>query len=81
MQSQNITDLESRVICFFAKQTPKFVEALKYHWQNYKNAESGVPMKLFGNSTILRAEIPPEATGVWKDILKPSPEKKRPPKP
>ena len=75
VQSQNISDLGSRVICLRPLQTKKFVEILKYHWQNYKNAESAVPMKLFGRAGIFSADVPPEATGVWKNILKPSPEK------
>ena len=75
VQSQSISELESRVICFLPQQTPKFVEVLKYHWQNYKNAESAVPMKLFDRSGMFGSEMPPEATGVWKDILKASPEK------
>ena len=74
VQNQNISDLESRVMCLLPLQTKTFVEILKYHWQNYKNAESAVPMKLFGRVGIFSAGVPPEATGVWKDILKPSPE-------
>ena len=75
VQSQNISDLESRVICLLRLQTKKFVEILKYHWQSYKNAESALPMKLFGRVGIFSADVPPEATWVWKDILKPSPER------
>ena len=75
VQSQSISELESRVICILPQQTPKFVEVLKYHWQNYKNAESAVPMKLFDRSGMFGSEMPPEATGVWRDILKASPEK------
>ncbi|CAJ1442673.1 unnamed protein product [Effrenium voratum] len=75
VQSQCISELEARVICLLPQQTVKFRETLAYHWQNYKNAESGVPMKLFGKSGILGADAPAEASGVWKEILKPSAEK------
>lgn len=70
--SQNISDLEASVICALPSQTQVFRDLLKYHWQNYKNAESGVPMKLFA---FIDAEVPVEATGTWKNILAPSPEK------
>ena len=72
IQSQNISDLEGRVICALPFQTPVFLQALKYHWQNYKNQESAVPMKLF---SFINADIPVEATGVWKEIMSPSPSK------
>ena len=72
VQSQNISELEGRVILSLPFQTEKFRSMLKYHWQNYKNAESAVPMKMFLQ---MDADVPPEATGVWKEILSPSAEK------
>ena len=76
VQSQNISDLEARVICMLPQQTEQFLQSLKYHWQNYKNAESAAPLKLFGRSGVFGSDIiPPEAQGVWTAILKPSPEK------
>ena len=68
VSAQNISELEKRVICALPHQTEEFRTLLKYHWQNYKNAESAVPMKLF---TFINADVPPEATGVWKEILAP----------
>ena len=72
VQSQSISDLEARVVCALPCQTEEFRKGLAYHWQNYKNAESAVPMKMFN---FLNADMPQEASGVWKDILSPSPEK------
>ena len=72
VQSQSISDLEARIVCALPCQTEEFRKGLAYHWQNYKNAESAVPMKMFN---FLNADMPQEASGVWKDILSPSPEK------
>ena len=70
--SQNISELEARVILNLPLQTDQFVSELKYHWQNYKNAESAVPMEMF---THISSDVPPEAQGVWKEIMTPSPAK------
>ena len=70
--SQNISELEGRVICNLPFQTDEFVSDLKYHWQNYKNAESAVPMKMF---TYISSDVPPEAQGIWKEIMTPAPAK------
>ena len=72
VQSQNISLLEKQVICALPHQTAKFRTLLSYHWQNFKNAESAVPMKVF---SYINAEAPLEATGVWKEIMAPSAEK------
>ena len=70
--TQNISDLEAKVICLLPSQTDTFLKELSYHWQNYKNFESAVPMKLF---EFMGELVPPEASGVWKDILTPSAKK------
>ena len=72
VQSQNISGLEKQVICALPHQTARFRSLLSYHWQNFKSAESGVPMKVF---THINSDVPPEATGVWKDIMSSSAEK------
>ncbi|CAE7221764.1 unnamed protein product [Symbiodinium sp. CCMP2592] len=44
---QRISDLESKVVTFLPEQTSEFGRKLEQHWQNYKVAESAVPMKFF----------------------------------
>ena len=48
------------MICALPYQTDTFLNVLKYHWQNYKNQESAVPMKLF---SLINAEVPVEVDG------------------
>ena len=35
------------MVMMLSHQTETFLNALQYHWQNYKTGESGVPLSCF----------------------------------
>ena len=70
---QRITDLESKVLLHLPQQTAGFKAALEDHWQNFKVAESGCPMKFF--TTLIGFEKVPCRSELWTSIMAPSPSK------
>ena len=44
-----ISQQEKAFIKLYVHQAPEFTELLEYHWQNFKVAESAVPLKIWAN--------------------------------
>ena len=68
---------ERAFIKLWRHQTPEFLQLLEYHWQNFKVAESAVPLKIWAmpdlspDTKVVRARSKP----LWQSIMKWSPEK------
>ena len=69
---------ERAFIKLWRHQTPEFLQLLEYHWQNFKVAESAVPLKIWAmpdlspDTKVVRAD---RSKPLWQSIMKWSPEK------
>jgi len=74
VESHKISEAETTVLMRFPGVSETFMNALDYHWQNYKAAESAMPLKLLASPENFSVDIS-GAPGVWAAIYTPSPEK------
>ena len=65
--SRKISDWEGMLM--LPSPASKFIDALEVHWNNYKTADSAIPMKVFGMNTF-SADIS-EEQNVWRKIFEP----------
>ena len=69
---------ERAFIKLWRHQTPEFLQLLEYHWQNFKVAESAVPLKIWAmpdlspDTKVVRAD---RSKPLWQSIMKWSPKK------
>lgn len=76
--TQSISELEEKVIKIIPSQTDALQEKLAYHWQNYKVAESGVPLSYITNDAWLYGTKPRDASNAaWAQIQLISAEKRQ----
>ena len=74
----SISAVERNFIKLYRHQSPEFLKLLDYHWQNFKVAESAVPLKVWSTGDLspdtkqVRAD---RSKPIWSQILKWSPEK------
>ena len=61
----------------YPHQAPEFVTLLEYHWQNFKVAESAVPLKVWTNSDLSPdlKQVRSNGKSLWSQILKWTPGK------
>lgn len=72
-----ITQAEKAFIKLYVHQAPEFLQLLEYHWQNFKVAESAVPLKIWSNADLSPDTKQSRANGkpLWMKILKWTPGK------
>ena len=76
--TQSISDLEEKVIKLIPAQTAACQRKLAYHWQNFKVAESGVPLASVTNDAwIYGTKQGHNASALWEKILMVSEEKRQ----
>ena len=76
--TQIISDLEENVIRIMPAQTEACQAKLAYHWQNFKVAESGVPLKYITNVSWLYGTKPRDGSNaLWALIQTVTPEKRQ----
>jgi hypothetical protein len=68
VEGDRISDLEQRVVMMLPHQTETFLNALQYHWHNYKTNESGAPLSYFESELGLLAKIESDKNGVWAEV-------------
>ena len=75
--SVNIQPNEKAFIKLYPHQAEEFVKLLNYHWQNFKVAESAVPLKVWLNADLSPETKVSRANGqaLWVSILQWSPAK------
>ena len=74
VESYKISEAETHVLLMFPGMTDAFMNALDYHWHNYKASESAVPLKLLATPENFSVKIE-GAPGVWMSIYQPHPDK------
>ena len=76
--TQSISDLEEKVIKIIPAQTEACQSKLSYHWQNFKVAESGVPLRYVTNDAWLHGTKPRDGgNSLWAQIQAVTPEKRQ----
>ena len=71
IQGFKLSDTEIKVVKMLPQQTATFMNTLSYHWQNYKNGESAVPLKMFGKEGAFEI-VDSDKPGVWGRSTKPA---------
>ena len=67
--TQSISDLEEKVIKIIPAQTDACQAKLAYHWQNFKVAESGAPLRFIINDPWLHGTKPRDGSNaLWAQI-------------
>ena len=76
--TQSISDLEEKVIKIIPAQTDACQAKLAYHWQNFKVAESGLPLRFITNDPWLYGTKPRDGSNeLWARIQTVTPEKRQ----
>ena len=76
--TQSISDLEEKVIKIIPAQTDACQAKLAYHWQNFKVAESGAPLRFITNDPWLHGTKPRDGSNaLWVQIQAITPEKRQ----
>ena len=72
-----ISHREKAFIKLYVHQAPESIQLLKYHWQNFKVAESAVPLKIWANRDLSpdTKQIRFGGKVLWTNILKWTPGK------
>ena len=62
----HISEFEGKVLKMFPDMTPGFIQALDYHWHNFKSPESAVPLKLLAQEGLFKSK--PAESDMWKKV-------------
>ena len=74
VEGYKISDQETDVLLRLPRMADAFVNALDYHWHNYKASESAMPLKILAAPDNFSVQIE-GAPGVWAGIYQHHPDK------